>query len=51
MSTNTSNAILIVILGVIAVVSIGYFIHSLNSYDPCAGSGFVGTMRTLKPCS
>ncbi len=49
MSATTSNAILILVLGVIAVASIGYYIHARH-YDPCLDSGMVGTMQNLKPC-
>ncbi len=50
MSATTSNAILILVLGVIAAASIGYFIQARQSFDPCHASGMVGTMQNLKPC-
>ncbi len=50
MNATASNAILILVLGVIAAASIGYYIHASHSYDPCNGSGMVGTMQPLKPC-
>lgn len=50
MNATTINVILILALGVIASASIGYYNHARQSYDPCAGSGLVGTMQTPKPC-
>jgi len=50
MTATTSNIILVVALALIAALSIGYYNHARQSFDPCAGSGTVGTMQKLEPC-
>lgn len=50
MNATTINVILVLVLGVIAVASVGYYNHARQSYDPCVSSGLVGTMQPLMPC-
>lgn len=51
MSANTGNAILIVILGVVAVVSIGCFSYTRTTGNHCIEISSYGFIKNWKLCN